>query len=696
MEEETLLAPKKQSYKKRIITSSLLMICVAAGFMLYIHANRQMTVSRNSQYIEDAAMQTMRRIEDTLVSAENSLSTIAFLYGQAINPETPDLTVLQSITDNTPFDYMGIVDTQGIYTDNRGLQAQVSDRFYYQDGMAGNSGIDMIFNGRLARENLMIFYAPLWEDGKVSGILTGRYGENQMQEIISTTYFDMPAATYLCLQDGTIFSCFNDNEQPQNIISALQNAEGADQNTLSELIEALENKQSRSLVYQSSQGFNGAYIANLPGTDWMLLQVFPIQVTNDMLHQSNSLAIYLELWLIGLFVIYILLLIMDNRRQKAKLVLEKQEMQEIVQSTSQLFSKFILVDLQHDSYEYLKSDLSGAQSADAVISQRGVYSQLQEYWSRHIIQDDMQVCHQLTIAAIQQNLTEDIPFLQYEYRIQNDSVLWVQIAVLCLKRNHHIPVSVLMTMQDVTELKEAELKSRMAIEEAYRSAKAANDAKTVFLSNMSHDMRTPMNAIMGFSSLLARDAAQPEKVQEYTGEIAASGQRLLNLINNVLEMSKIESGQSALNIAAFDLRELLESLNQSLQPQAHEKRQSLDMKICDLAQSRFWGDCQRLHDILVNLLSNAIQYTPEGGQIRLTVSELPSLTAGYAHLCFHVQDNGIGISPEYLKHIFTPFWRERNTTASGILGTGLGLAIAKSHVELMGGAISADLSLIHI
>ena len=356
--------PGKRTIWKRIIPASILLICIIGSFAVFLDANRRMTVSRNAKYVEDAANQTAKRIEDLLVGAENSISAIAHLYGQAMEPDRIDLETLQKMVDDTPFDYIGIVGTDGIYTDNHGKQAQVSDRFYYQDGMAGHSGVDMIFNGRIAHENLMIFYAPLWVDGEVVGILTGRYGEKQMRKIIAATYFEEPAATYLCLPDGTVFSSFNDNDSPENVLTALQKADGADKKTLETLEDALENGRSKSLTYTSRQGSNAAYVTKLPGKDWMLLQVFPVKVTNSMLRESNAIAMGLELWLILLFVGYILILVMENRRQKAKLVLEKQEMRDIVDSTSQLFSRFILVDLKNDSYEYLKSDIREREEAD--------------------------------------------------------------------------------------------------------------------------------------------------------------------------------------------------------------------------------------------------------------------------------------------------------------------------------------------
>ena len=685
----------KQTIWKRIIPASILLICIIASFAAYRNANRRMTVSRNAKYVEDAANQTAKRIEDLLIGAKNSISAIAHLYGQTMDPERIDIETLQQMVDDTPFDYIGIVDTDGIYTDNHGRQAEVSDRYYFQDGMQGHSGMDIIFNGRLAHENLMIFYAPLWYDGEVTGILTGRYGEYQMREIIASTYFEEPADTYLCLSDGTVFSSSNENDPPENILTALRKADSADQKTLATLEAALENGRSKSLTYTSKQGSNAAYVTKLPEKDWMLLQVFPIKITNAMLNESNNLAMYLELWLVLLFVIYILILVMENRRQKAKLVMEKQEMRDIIESTSQLFSSFVLTDLKNDSYEYLKSDIHERESADDIrfiekLPQKGKYSQFRNYWDARVIQEDAYVRNQFTISSLQQNLTEDTPFLQYEYRLQEDNIRWKQVSVLCIKRENGIPVSVLMAVQDVTELKETELKNRMAMEEAYQAAKAANEAKTVFLSNMSHDMRTPLNAIIGFSTLLDRDASQPDKVREYNGKISASGRHLLSLINDVLDMSKIESGQKSLNIAEFGMKELLEELDSVIQPQIREKHQSLDVKICDINRDRFLGDRLRLNQILINLMSNAVKYTPEGGHIELSILGLPETSRGYAHLRFQVQDNGIGISPEFLKRIFDPFTRENNSTASGILGTGLGMAITKNLVDLMGGTISVE------
>ena len=179
-------------------------------------------------------------------------------------------------------------------------------------------------------------------------------------------------------------------------------------------------------------------------------------------------------------------------------------------------------------------------------------------------------------------------------------------------------------------------------------------------------------------------------MREYTRKISASGQHLLSLINDVLDMSKIESGKTSLNTVQFSLPELLEELYTILRPQTNAKNQHLEFHVQGCPPEQLMGDKLRLNQILLNLLSNAVKYTPEGGDIRFVVQSLPQTASQYVRLCFAVKDNGIGMSPEFVKTIFDPFSRELTSTSSGIQGTGLGMAITKNLVELMGGVIQVD------
>lgn len=228
------------------------------------------------------------------------------------------------------------------------------------------------------------------------------------------------------------------------------------------------------------------------------------------------------------------------------------------------------------------------------------------------------------------------------------------------------------------------------LQDALTAAKSANEAKSNFLSNMSHDIRTPMNAIVGFSMLMEKDVHNPDKVMEYTRKIMASSQHLLSLINDVLDMSKIESGKTSLNVAEFSLPALLEELSIILVPQAKAKTQELKVIVQGAPPEELIGDKLRLNQILINLLSNAIKYTPVGGKIDFIVKQLPQTAPQFAKLRFVVRDNGIGMSEEFQKDVFSPFSREINSVTNKIQGTGLGMAITKSLVDLMGGIITVE------
>ena len=228
------------------------------------------------------------------------------------------------------------------------------------------------------------------------------------------------------------------------------------------------------------------------------------------------------------------------------------------------------------------------------------------------------------------------------------------------------------------------------LKDALQTAQAANNSKTTFLSNMSHDIRTPMNAILGFATLLAKDAEHPEKVREYTKKITASGQHLLGLINDVLDISKIESGKTVLTTSEFSLNDLVSSIDTIIRPAAKAKHQTLDISVREIKHENLIGDETRLNQILLNLLSNAVKYTQEGGNIYLRIIGLKQHSSQYEHIRIEVEDNGYGMTPEYLKTIFDAFTRAENSTTNKVQGTGLGMAITKNIVELMGGTIEVS------
>lgn len=241
--------------------------------------------------------------------------------------------------------------------------------------------------------------------------------------------------------------------------------------------------------------------------------------------------------------------------------------------------------------------------------------------------------------------------------------------------------------QRVRKARDAEREEHnQQLQEALDYAKAANASKTMFLSNMSHDIRTPMNAIIGFSSLLAEDPSNETKVREYTQKITASGHHLMNLINEILDISKIESGNVVLNIEKFSVKKLIDDIEMITRPMTENRNQKYTISMEDFEYDILLGDSTRLTQILVNLLSNASKYTYALGEISFTISCV-RVSDKFERLRFVVRDSGIGMSEEYQKVIFEPFTRAESSTTNRVQGTGLGMAITKNLVDMMGGSI---------
>ena len=231
---------------------------------------------------------------------------------------------------------------------------------------------------------------------------------------------------------------------------------------------------------------------------------------------------------------------------------------------------------------------------------------------------------------------------------------------------------------------------RVALEEKLAKAEAAERAKTTFLSNMSHDIRTPMNAVIGFATLAQTNIDKKDRVEEYLGKILSSGNHLLSLINDILDMSRIESGKLNIEEKECSISEIFRDMRNIIQTQMQEKQLEFFMDTLDVVDEDIYCDKLHLNQVLLNLLSNAIKFTPAGGSVSLLIRQKKSQKEGCAAYEIRVKDTGIGMSEEFSGFIFEPFERERNTTVSGIQGTGLGMAITKSIVDAMGGTIEMN------
>lgn len=278
----------------------------------------------------------------------------------------------------------------------------------------------------------------------------------------------------------------------------------------------------------------------------------------------------------------------------------------------------------------------------------------------------------------------------YEFECQmptkSGKKVWIRVTGRFTDEIHEgIPV-IYTTYMDITDLKEMQIQ----MEEALKMAEQANRAKSDFLSRMSHDIRTPMNAIVGMTEIAGAHVDNPVKVKDCLKKIALSSQHLLGLINDVLDMSKIESGKMMPSIGSMYMPEIIENVVAILQPQVKDKEQQFDVRLHNVRHENFYSDALRLRQVFINILSNACKFTPKGGTITMDVVEEPSKQENIADFTFTFTDSGIGMNQEFIETIFDAFSREQDSRVDKTEGTGLGMAITKKIVDMLEGTISVS------
>ena len=280
--------------------------------------------------------------------------------------------------------------------------------------------------------------------------------------------------------------------------------------------------------------------------------------------------------------------------------------------------------------------------------------------------------------------------VDYWSRFGEGQPMCVRQSFIMTKSDGDGDIMVMVVSKDITAQVQKQREQTQALQEALMQAQHANSAKTTFLSNMSHDIRTPMNAIIGFTTIAISHIDNKNQVRDCLQKVLSSSNHLLSLINDILDMSRIESGKVQIKEQECNISELTHNLVNIIQPQVKAKQLDLFIDTFDVNNEDIIADALKLSQIFVNLLSNAVKYTPAGGTVSFRIQQQTTFHRGYGDYVFLVKDNGIGMSQEFVEHIFEPFEREASTTKTGIQGTGLGMAITKNIVEMMGGTISVQ------
>lgn len=381
--------------------------------------------------------------------------------------------------------------------------------------------------------------------------------------------------------------------------------------------------------------------------------------------------------------------LLDWTAQKQQESRKEKRQRELIQALSIDYEFVCVFDLETRAGTPLQGNGKGGSSFEPFF-QEGVSFRrsMGEYIEAAVYEEDREMFRQLSsLERLEEELSvKGIYVVNYRIIDQGEIRYYQMKAVRAGAWDRERGIVIGFRSVDAEIRREMEKKS--LLEDALMQAKRASRAKSVFLSNMSHDIRTPMNAIVGFTSLAISHIDRKEQVEEYLKKIMTSGNHLLSLINDVLDMSRIESGKIHLEEKPCSLPDILHGLRNILQADVHAKQLELYIDAVDVVDEEIYCDRLRLNQVLLNLLSNSVKYTGAGGSVSMVITEKAGAPQGYANFEFAIRDTGIGMSEEFVAHIFEPFEREKSTTLSGIPGTGLGMAITRNIVDMMQGSIS--------
>ena len=501
------------------------------------------------------------------------------------------------------------------------------------------------------------------------------FSNDNILDLLSISAFDSKSDNYVINGEGRIIfngSSFRNTENRfYNVVNYLEdNSDLTNQKLLS-----LEKSWTEGSMITLSTKIESVpyYLVSVPleQSGWILVGMVDAGVVNKNINQLQNLTMGLgfsvsALLLVILFSIVVTSYIKTKKRQQDEIMFRDSLFSDLSHNVNDVF---VILEEKTDEVVYVTPNI------DSVLGVK------EEDVKKDIASIDGINGDRLIAAnLIELNKKDKISWTQ-EY-LNNDSgeTRYLEITA------YHTEFGSLKRIVIVISDRSEERKLQNALSSSLEIAKNANAAKSNFLANMSHDIRTPMNAIVGYSTLLIKDADDKNKVIEIGKKITYSSQHLLSLINDVLDMSKIESGRTSLNSDKVDVSEVINNISEIVQVQTKSKKQSFEIKTKGNIPPYIYADKLRLTQILLNLLSNAVKYTEKNGTISLVVEGYGN-NGQTCHLRFIVSDNGQGMSSEFVEKIFEPFSRETNSMTNKIQGTGLGMSITKSIIDLMGGTI---------
>ena len=530
---------------------------------------------------------------------------------------------------------------------------------------------------------MLVFICPetkgVYRGFAYDAIAISRYNDVVMKTVDDSA-FGGAASTYVIYPNGQV------------VIENIAEGEESVYNLLAVLREYSDLTQAhiQDLANDFEKGAGGNCEITLGGTRyylvyestgiqrWILVGLVPVDVVNANMNQLWLSTVQIIAGIASGLALVVILLIINRghvklRRKNTEILYREELFRKLSENVDDVF---LMLDAKTYQADYISPNVE--KLLGITVEQ---------------IRKDSSILAKLHMAEqgdTEKNYLEGIQVHEqkegdFEYvHLKTGEKRWFHNIAMCCEINGK--KKFILVMSDRT----ADWKMNQALSEAVRAAETANRAKSTFLSNMSHDIRTPMNAIIGFTTLAVSNIDDQKRVRDYLDKILSSSNHLLSLINDILDMSRIESGKIHLEETEVNLSDVLHDLKTIISGQIHAKQLDLYMDVMDVTDEDVYCDKTRLNQVLLNLLSNAVKFTPAGGTVSVRLKQFPGTVKGSEMYEIRVKDNGIGMSPEFVKRIFSPFERERTSTVSRTQGTGLGMAITKNIVDMMGGTIDVQ------
>ncbi len=469
----------------------LLLIAIVILFQWYTTQNSKRMEERNKSYAADSARQMASHINEELNNALNLINTYAYFIGESLTEPTITPQMLKEMEDNAMFDALLFTGLDGMNYVSDGRTSDASGRDYYIHGVQGESGISVVFDSAFYDETMLCFYAPVRYKGEIIGVLRGAYlAEEYLKDMLATTYFGEAASVHLCMPDGNVVACSDTKIHRGNLVDFLVQEEMIDENTAKQTRDVLENGGEGAFICGSGSRTDNLCVRYLSENRFALIQTFPKNVTQRMIRAENLIGIQLETMMIGLFVIYIITLLFHARREKKLLEQENREMGYIINGVNTLFSRFAMVDFETDKYQYLE----GTRPESGGLEVSGRYEDLVEHLCSILIEesDREEFAGQMARDALIGSLEEHNDVRFECHILQDGHAEWEHMNIICLERKAGKAVKVLFIRQNITEVKEKELRIQEKIsladrkERQYRIAITSN-AFCTFEFNLTQD-----------------------------------------------------------------------------------------------------------------------------------------------------------------------------------------------------------------